>query len=121
MGHRPTVQEAVDYLTKGRIHGGHRSRMGPPQTEWESNQLHLWRDSGRLPVLADRQTPFRLVPRTHLQLQFCRRPSALHRYERRPPHRNSMMLTNCGILSMRFFFFFKIYSNSGVETLYAMT
>ena len=37
-----------------------------------------------------------------LQLQFCRRPSALHRYERRPPHRNSMIVTTCGMSSSRF-------------------
>ena len=43
--------------------------------------------------LADRQTPFRLVPRTGLRLQFCPRPPAIHRYERRSPHRNSVIVT----------------------------
>src|SRR5579864_9828763 len=92
MGHRPPFQEAVDYIAEGRVHGGLRSPMGPPQTERESDQLHLWRDSGRLHVLADRQTPFRLVPRTSLRLQFCRRPPAIHRYDRRSPHRNSVIV-----------------------------
>lgn len=41
-------------------------RMGPPQAERETDQLHLWVVSGRLHVLADPQTPFRLVPRTNL-------------------------------------------------------
>src|ERR1700688_2792885 len=96
MGHRPTFQEAVDHIAEGRVHGGYRTRMGPPQTEWESDQLHLWGDSGRLHVLADPQTPFRLVPRTSLRLQFCWRPPAIHRYERRSPRRNSMIATGHG-------------------------
>jgi hypothetical protein len=74
---------------------GRRSRMGPPQTEWESGQLNLWGGGGRLHVLADRQTPFRLVPRTGLRLQLRRRPSAIHRYERWAPHRNSVTVTGC--------------------------
>src|SRR5580700_6459783 len=93
MGHRPAIQKAVDHIAEGRVHAGRRPRMGPPQTEGESDQLHLWGNSGRLHVLADRQTPFRLVLRTGLRLQFCRRPPALHRYERRSPHRNSMIST----------------------------
>ena len=33
-----------DHITKGRVHAGRRSRMGPcRQTEWESDQLDLWR------------------------------------------------------------------------------
>ena len=52
-----------------------------------------WGDSGRLHVLANRQTSFRLVPRTGLRLQLCRRPPAIHRDERWSPHRNSMIVT----------------------------
>src|SRR5580692_1893115 len=92
MGHRPTFQKAVDHIKEGGVHAGRRSRMGSPQTEWESDQLHLWGDSGRLHVLADRQTPLRLVPRTRLRLQFCRRPPAIHRYQRWSPHRNSVIV-----------------------------
>jgi hypothetical protein len=32
----PTFPEAVDHITEGRVHVARRSRMGPPQTEWES-------------------------------------------------------------------------------------
>src|SRR5580700_3730759 len=96
MGHRPTFQEAMDPIADGRVHGGRRPPMGPPQTERESDQLYLWGDSGRLHVLADRQTLFRLVPRTSLRLQFCRRPPAIHRYERRSPHRNSVIVRGHG-------------------------
>src|SRR5580658_4194339 len=96
MGHRPAFQEAVDPVTEGGIHAGRRSRMGPPQTKWESDQLHLWRGGGRLYVLAGPQAPFRLVPRTGLRLQFCRRPPAIHRYERRSPHRISVIVAGRG-------------------------
>src|SRR5580693_8893249 len=92
MGHRPAFQEAVDPITEGGIHAGRRSRMGPPRTEGESYQLHLWGGGGRLHVLAGPQAPFRLVPRTGLRLQFGWRPSAIHRYERWSPHRNSVIV-----------------------------
>src|ERR1700756_1344809 len=94
MGHRPAFQEAVDYITEGRVHAGRRSRMGSPQREWKSDQLHLWGSGGRLHVLADPQTPFRLVPRTGLRLQFCGRPPAIHWYKRWSPHRNSVIITD---------------------------
>src|ERR1019366_7056768 len=93
MGHRPTFQEAVDHITEVRVHAGRRSRMGPPQTEWESDQLNLWGGCGRLHVLADRQTPFRLVPRTGLPLQLGTRSRPIHRDERWSPHRNSVIVT----------------------------
>src|ERR1700691_6411303 len=126
MGHRPPFQEAVDDIAEGGVHGGRRSPMGPPQTERESDQLHLWGDSGRLHVLADRQTPFRLVPGAGLRLQFCRQPPAIHRYQRWPPHWNSVIVTGTGpralfqttflkISSIRpsgGFFFFASSSNS---------
>src|ERR1700722_7452435 len=92
MGHRLAFQEAVDHITEGRVHAGCRPRMGPPQTEWKSNQLHLWGGGGRFHVLADPETPFRLVPRTGLRLQFCRRSPAIHRYERWSPHWNSVIV-----------------------------
>jgi hypothetical protein len=85
--------KAVDHITEGRIHAWRRSRMGPPQTKWESDQLYLWGSDGRLHVLADPQAPFRLVPRTGLRLQFCQRPPAIHRDERWSPHRNSVIVT----------------------------
>src|SRR5580704_19415283 len=96
MGHRPAFQETVDHITEGRVHAGRRSRMGPPETEWESDRLHLWGDGGRLHVLAHRQAPFRLVPGAGLRLQFCRRPPAIHRYERRSPHRISVIVAGRG-------------------------
>jgi hypothetical protein len=46
--------------------------------------------AGDFHVLADRQTPFRLVPRTGLRLELRTRPPAIHRYEWWSPHRGSV-------------------------------
>jgi len=72
--------------------------VGPEWVHLKQNGkvTNSWGDSGRLHVLADGQTPFRLVPRTCLRLRFCRRPPAIHRCERRSPHRNSVIITGHG-------------------------
>ncbi len=57
--------------------------MGSHQTEWEMEQLDSQRSSGRLHVLAIRQTSFRRVSRAGLQLQLCKRSPKVNRYERR--------------------------------------
>ena len=54
-------KEALDALTKGRVHAGDRPAVDLPQAKWEDCKFDRRRVSGRLYVLADRQTPLRLV------------------------------------------------------------
>jgi len=83
-----------------------RSPMGSPQAKWESDQLDRWGGGGRPYVLANGQTPLRLVPRTGLRLQLCGRSPTIHRHERRSAdrysvivsgHRNEVRLAKCRV------------------------
>jgi hypothetical protein len=60
--------------------------MDLPQTKRQNHQLNSRRTSWRFYVLANRQTPLRLVPRTRLRLQLCLQPPAIHWHERRLAH-----------------------------------
>src|SRR5580704_127832 len=83
----------MDHIAEGGVHARRRSPMGSPQSKWESEQFHRWGGGGRFYVLANGQTPLRLVPRTGLRLQLCGRSPTIHGHERRSADWYSVIVT----------------------------
>jgi hypothetical protein len=101
MGHRFSLQEAVDTFKESRVHAGYRAAVVSREAEREGDKHLLRRVGGRLHVLADRQASPWVVFGASLRLQFHRRSPAVHRHVGWFAHRHSPTIVGWSARSAR--------------------